>query len=257
MSVHPSQYPGELQRLANLIAELRGDVDALRSRAFRIPILDADPPSTEPGNLWAFTDGRIRLRTAVGMQNFIPGAVGSSTSGTAKPAPGALQTYTSTWGALWTQTYKGDGTKRSASSMFYGNNADGLGRQKVQIGFDYAAIAAALAGSTVNRVELYFTQGDCYSSAGCDVHYGAHANVSAPGTWGGIYRGDVSTVHYGGSNGREWFSYEAKWADVSSSFGTWLRDGLAKGISINQPTDSRSYYGYGTGSPQLRITYVK
>lgn len=94
-----------------------------------------------------------------------------------------------------------------------------------------------------------------------NIHFGSHTNTSEPGSWGGIYRGDVTTVRvtptalFGGGA-----TYFPRWMDVSVAFGQWLQSGAARGVSINQPTDSKALWGSANGggvANKIRITYVK
>ena len=54
--------PNESEWLARQIAEMQRRIEALESRPVRIPFLDADPPATDPANIWGFEDKRLRVR---------------------------------------------------------------------------------------------------------------------------------------------------------------------------------------------------
>lgn len=256
MAVHESQYPGDLQALANEIRALRRELDTLRDRPLRIPVLGADPPTGDPTNLWAFPDGRIRYRRPDGtISNFIPDAAGSTTSGTAKPAVVQPKSYVTEYAAAWSQTYKGDGTQRTddATMMHYGRLDATNGRQKVLIGFDATAIASALTGASVKGVELYLSNQVAHYGTVL-IRFSAHTNTTKPATYGGQYRYDVSL--------REFAAPDARWVSLSTAYGDWLKAGTIKGVGIVQASDSPAEYGaaLGVGSgdpPRLRITYVK
>lgn len=305
MVAYPQQHPGELQKLAAMLTQLRRDVDELRSQGMRVPIVDGDPLIWEASNVWAFTDGRLRLRTSQGVfdmsqypkiptlaadpaastginiwvrttdnnlrvrtgsgiVSYAPAAAGSSTataspattSAISKPANAQLRTYVSEFPALWSASFREDGSKRvdGTGGLYFGVSDSTNGRQKSQIGFDSTAIATALAGATLRRVELYLSMRSTYLPSGADLHIGAHSNAAEPATWGGIYRSDVTMKHFGAS--------QARWVDLSTAFLQWLYSGTARGVSINQLSDSLAAagvaQGVGTGSPpRLRITYVK
>jgi hypothetical protein len=55
------------EQLAAIIRDLRDRVRALEERGHRIPVLDADPATSDPTNLWFLEDGRLRGRTADGL----------------------------------------------------------------------------------------------------------------------------------------------------------------------------------------------
>lgn len=63
---HAEQYPGAWQQLVNKINRMERELAQLRSRALRIPILDADPDINDPTNVWMFSDGRLRTRDLAG-----------------------------------------------------------------------------------------------------------------------------------------------------------------------------------------------
>ena len=59
---HREQYPGSWAALVNRLVRLEDEITGLRSRALRVPVIDADPVAEEPANLWAFSDKRLRVR---------------------------------------------------------------------------------------------------------------------------------------------------------------------------------------------------
>lgn len=257
MAVYPEQYPGALQALANEIASLRRELDDVKSAPARIPVLGADPPASDTTNVWLFPDGRLRWRKPSGVvAEFTPVASpGSSTSTVAKPSVTQPKSYAVEYAALWSQTYKGDDTKRidDPTRVHFGRLDAANGRQKTLLGFDYAAIQTALTGASVKSVELYLHAGDAYFGDVL-VRFAAHTNATAPATYAGQYRRNVSLRTYRAS--------EAKWVTLSTAFGQWLQAGTIKGVGIVQSSDASSEYGnaLGVGSsdaPKLRITYVK
>lgn len=241
-------------------------------RAFVIPVLQTDPLESDPTNLWMRTDGRLRGRylnsggTFVYVDYPLRSDITSPPSVPAAPAPPAAppapQTYKKTYAATWTQTYKGDGDKRTDDKgnemLVYGNAGDGYnGTNRSLIGFDYATIASNLSGSTVKKVQLQMTNIHAYWNSGVDIYFGIHNVTSEPTTWpdGSLPRRRIKIHHFGKPQYRQ--------VDMPIEFATRIRDGSGKGIAIEAPSSSRDYYGFaaGVGSgyapPKLVVTYAK
>jgi hypothetical protein len=259
---------------AGFVKAIMSEIDKRwRPKSFVVPVVQADPPESDPTNLWMRADGRLRGRYWNGasytyveypMRSDItaPPAVPAAP---AVPTPvAAPRTYTGTYTATWSQTYKGDGSKRTDTRgelyLVYGQaEGDGVnGQQRSLVGFDYATIAADLASSTITKVELWMQNVHSYWESGVQVFFGMHNVTAEPGAWPGS--GSLSLrrsveQHYGKA--------EAKKVPLTVEFGQQLRAGTAKGIAIEAPSNVRDYYGYaaGVGSgytpPQLIITYAK
>lgn len=249
------QFPGNLQRLANELADLREAVTNLRERGSRIPVLGADPDPLDPANLWLLADGRLRVRLPDGtVASYTPGAVGSSTSAVALPAETTPASWVTTYTATWTQTYLEDGTPRSTTLAYYGRQPDGqYGLQRTMIGFDQAQVAADLGTGRVVSVELFLHNLEAYLDE-VTIHVGAHASATAPALLART-RTEISA--------RPWGSHEAGWQTVSSWIAEALRTGEIRGLTLDQPSGAPQHFGYagGVGSgqppPRIRITYVK
>lgn len=241
-------------------------------KPFVIPVLQSDPSTSDPTNLWMTTNGRLRGRYWNGASyTYIdyplrsditaPPAVVAPPAAPARPSP--IKTYKSTWTATWSQTYQASGAKRTDSKgenfLVYGNSGEGsYGTQRALVGFDYAAIASALASSTIRSVQLKMTNVHAYWNSGVDVYFGLHNVTSEPSTWpssGSLV--DRKTAH------AKFGKPQTKTISLGVSFGNRLRAGQGKGLAIEAPSSSRDYYGFagGVGSgytpPQLIITYAK
>lgn len=247
------------EQIQEKMDQLNRDVRAIKQQPFLIPVLDADPDVAQ-GNAWLLNDGRLRVRNASGtVKEYAPvGSPGGTTTTVAKPAPPpAKKTYVKTWGAQWTQAYRDTGAQRTdyGDTLIYGYSDSFNGRNTSLIGFDYNNIASTLSGATVTKVELYFHQLHAWWNWGAYVRFGMHSNTVKPGTYGSIVQNNMSQVTYG--------KPQAKWAVISTAFGTRWRNGTAKGISIDPLTNDKAYYGRAAGitgagnPPQVRITYVK
>lgn len=258
----------DLDRLAGQIRELSNAVrDLQRPQAIRIPILNVDPPTTDPTNIWLLADGRLRSRhlnpagTGYVIREWVSTTAGSSTSGVAPaPAPSAPTTRTTSWAATWSQSYRQAGAQRTdqgAIYCYYGYVDSFNGRNRSLVGFDYASIASTLAGSTVMGVWLRMVNLHSYWNNGSDIHLGIHNFTSKPGTWsgGGIPYSMYTKVHYG--------KPQDKTVQLPLLFATSIRDGIGKGIALESPSNSLDFYGYvaGVGSgyvvPTLTVQYAK
>lgn len=264
------KYSDPVEQLGAEIRELQDRLRALETpRPPLLPVLATDPPETDPINIWLLPDGRLRARhrnvagTAWIYREWVATAPGTSSSAT---APGAAAPAPTTQipliaDAIWTRSYRQAGNPRTdngATHLYYGSSGDGFnGRNRSLIGFDWAAIAAALAGSTINKVTLSLTNVHAYNNSGSDIHFGIHNFGSEPGTWagGGIPRSMISKQHFGKPQRRD--------VQMPLEFAQAIRDGWGKGIALESPSDSRTYYGYagGVGSgqplPRLTVEYAK
>lgn len=232
-------------------------------RPFVVPVLSADPPLTDPTNLWLLRDGRLRSRYQQTDGTWVTREYAPITpTGTAPPAAPtagtAPKTKVGTWNADWSASYVSSGTKRvDAGRLYYGSNGDSNGMQRSLIGFDEVAIATALAGSTVKSVRLFLTNLNSWYGDGSRIHFGVHDYATEPATWAGsgIPQSMVTSHHFGNPEG--------KWVTLPLSFATSIRDGTGAGVALESPNSSLEFYGYaaGLGSgfsvPILEVTYVK
>lgn len=265
------KYQDPVEELGASIRLLQDRIRVLESNPIaRIPVLAADPPETDPVNWWLLPDGRMRARhlntsgTAFVYREWVATAPGSGSSA-APPAPPAAAPQTQpelVAGAIWSRSYRQSGNARTDDGvvrLYYGSSGDGFnGRNRSLIGFDFASIAAALTGSTIISVKMDLYNLHAYNNSGSDIHFGIHNFSSLPGSWGGggIPRSMIWKQHFGKPQFRQNVPMPLEFAQA-------IRDGWGKGIALESPSDSRTYYGYaaGVGSgqplPTLRITYAK
>lgn len=257
-----------MARLVGEINELRRLALAAQSLPFRIPTVVEDPPESDPTNIWAFPDGRIRWRhlnpagSAYIYREIIATTAGTDTSAAAPAAPpAAAVTHEDSWPAIWTQSYRQSGAARTdqgATHLYYGSSGDAFnGRNQSLVGFDHAAIAAALSGSTINSVRLSMTNVHAWYNSGVQIYFGIHNFSSEPASWagGGIPRQRITNHHFGKPQ------FRTVWMPLE--FATAIRDGWGKGIALEAPSSSREFYGYaagvgsGTTPPVLTVNYSK
>lgn len=258
MADRPARDP--ITAIGQRMAEMQKQIDALSTQPLTIPVLMADPGTSYAGNIWAFPDGKLNVRLKDGSVVQYAKVATTANTGTNPTPPAQPITRQATWTAQWAQAYSAGGGFSSAdnSKLFQGNGDSVNGRQRSLIGFDYAAIATALAGSNVTGVRLWLYMADTWWDSGATFWMGMHTNSAKPGTFGGTFGRDfVTSGHVPASGG--------VWLPLATEFGARLRDGSSKGITLQAPNDDRQFYGYawggpGTGAnqlPLLEITYVK
>lgn len=106
----------------------------------------------------------------------------------APPAP-TPKPFAYTFYPTWDASYQGDGDKRSTAHLYQGftNDSGGSvnGNQRSLIGFNYADIAAKLAGAVITEAWFYVTMLHSYYNSGSRVYIGTHNYTSEPGSWSG------------------------------------------------------------------------
>jgi hypothetical protein len=266
MSNPLSKGSDPMGQFSQQLAEIRRMAEEANRKQLTIPVLQQDPPETDPTNMWLLPDGRLRSRhlnpagSAFIYREWVSTAAGSGTSAAAPAAPPTVAiTRQDSWPAIWTQSYRQAGparTDQGTTRLYVGSSGDSFnGQNRSLIGFDYAAIAAALAGSTVNSVSLNMTSLHTFWDAGADVWFGIHNFTSEPASWGGGLPRRVKHRFVQAQNRPD--------LGMPLEFATSIRDGTGKGIALEAPNSSRDYYAYlagiGSGSPipVLTINYSK
>lgn len=254
------KFGKELQQLITTI---------VRQQRFVIPTFAADPPETDPTNLWMRYDGRLRGRYWNGASyTYIDYPLRSDiTSPPAVPAypaaPAATTPPTShfkTYTAIWGQSYDGLGAYRTDALgnvyAFFGSETP-WGDQKSLLGFEYWNIAADLSGSTINSVTLNLTGVNSYYDNGATVSVGMHNEIN----WLATY--DVTTAPVRRAKEQTVLPGSDISIDLPVLFGQKLRDNSAKGILLEAPNSDKGMWGSvaNTGGtlpfPTLTISYAK
>lgn len=234
----------------------------------QIPTFASNPAVSTGWRMWLDGNGNFKVRQANdAVRTFAPtttnasgdGGTGSQGGGTTddpKPPQSQPKTYTKTYVANASETYRGNGAQRGATPLYYGRYDSTNGQQKAWIGFNDSLIRSDLSGSVIRKVEFFMANSHAFLNSGVDVRLVGHNNGSKPADYG-----DVNVVGYVWAV-RHWGKPQAKWVTLPDSFGIRLRDNDIKGVLINQASDSIVRYGFakGVGSgnpPKLRITYTK
>lgn len=232
-----------------------------------IPTVGSDPAADTNKDMWLIAPtGQLRVRASDGtVFRYTADTPGTTTPAAPKPpappkpkpANPTKKRYTSTWFSAWSESYDGDGSRRTDDNhLYFGRVSSTHGRQRSLIGFDHNAIRTALTGASISKVEIYLYNLWAYNNSGVIIKFGGHNNSGRPGSYGGAVKNYVSSGH--------WNKPEQRWQSISTWFGRAFRDNAIKGILIDQGTDSNSAYGYaagvndsGYGLPKIRITYTK
>lgn len=169
-------------------------------------------------------------------------------------------TYTKTYACTWSASYDGSGNKNTfggSSRAYQGSIGDSYGNRRSLLGFDYATIAADLAGSTINACKVTMYAQHWWFNSGGTAIIGTHNQAvgSAPATFGSNTTNRVQSAG--------WPNPGLRTVDLGTTIGANFRDGTAKGICLGPgPSSSQTYYGFLSGAgatnpPYLTITYTK
>jgi hypothetical protein len=216
--------------------------------------------------LWTFlgADGTMRIHLANRPAFFMVEDTGSSVLVTDTPtindgsggAAPPVSNYTTDFFATWYQTYKETGAQKTDTTANQGYYSSSDGNQRSLVGFDYAAIQAALSGATITSIKLTAYAEHWYLNAGGTAVIGTHSYTSKPSTWAD------GSVNQNRQTSSGWPKPGSRTVTLAAAFGTDFQSGAARGIAfgpgINETT---TYYGKFTGSgasrPKLTITYTK
>lgn len=179
----------------------------------------------------------------------------ASTSATKAVDCKVLTTYTKTYYATWSASYRSSGAKRTdVSEIYQGYYSSTNGNQEALVGFDYAQIQADTSGATITACSVYLYYSHWYSSSGGTAVIGTHNYTSAPGS-SPVTNDDRVRNSYSGTG--------AETTSLGTTIGNEFKAGTSKGICIGPgPSTSSTYYGYAQGNgqssePRLIITYTK
>ena len=196
-----------------------------------------------------FTVGLIDL----GITKSAEGRTINSTT-TTSGGSNITKTYVSTWKASGSESYGNYGARPEANLYqgYYSGNQD---HQWASIVFNNGAIsgqtgtalATAMSGATVKKVEVWLKNADWYNNSGGTAVIRAQTSTSL-----------ISTTPGGTAKNFGWKVSEGKWVDITS-----IATGSIRGITLGKaPSTSVSYYGQFLNHsskypPLLRVTYSK
>lgn len=224
-----------------------------------VPTRSTDPAASTGIDIWVRGDTRkLCVRTPSGVWRIPFEGTGTSansatkvrkaTTNKAKPADKPPRRKQRTFDATWSGNWCAGHDRWEGGEDEYGYWSATHGERKVMIGFDDAAIRTELVGAKIIRVEVFLANVHAYRNSGVDIHLGGHSNSGRPGSYSGIVARSVSRRHFGKS--------EAGWVTVSDWFGPRFRDGVVRGLIIDQPSRSRALYGaVNANRTKVRFTY--
>lgn len=174
------------------------------------------------------------------------GSAGGSTTTVPKPAVVQRTTHVSVWSADDANCYCP--VHGVESDLYYGRYSATHGERRLMFGFDATAIRSAITSQGwILKIELKVTNLHSYANSGIQIHWGGH-NIDTLGSGFSQRYADVWMGHWPKSGG-------GTWRVIPTWFGEALRDGLIRGLTVDQPSASISYYGLLRSDLQLRITY--
>lgn len=174
-------------------------------------------------------------------------APGSGTSTVPKPAVVRRYTHVSTFSADDANCYCPIHGLEGA--LYYGRFSSTHNERRLMFGFDATAIRNAItAQGWIYKVEMRVTNLHSYANSGINIYWGGHNVDNLGGSFSQRYA-------------RVWASKWPKvggrtWRTMPIWFGTAFRDGLIRGLTVDQPSSSISYYGLLKSDLQIRITYT-
>jgi hypothetical protein len=165
-------------------------------------------------------------------------------------------TVTKSYGCKWSQTYEGDGTKRTdvGSTIYHDEYSSSRGNHRGLFVFDGISIPA---DATINWVKLFLHAEHWYYGAGgqTSLYLSATENTSEPASWGSGATYKCSTeLDYNGTGDQ--------WQTIPDAFGQHLRSPYSYRQFMVGSSSSIARYGYFTGNaggsndPQLQINYT-
>ena len=181
-----------------------------------------------------------------------PYAASSADTTTAAPvAP--PRTYTTTWGATWMTSLRTDGAAVSDALQqgYYAPNY-----RRSAIGFNTGPSSAgsiykALAGASIQKVELYLKNSTFYSSSGGNANVDMSTLSTAPSSIGAITgRGLARNFKFAVGEG--------KWVTLNSDTWAGLKDGSTRSVVLGTTAGAADYARFSKADPpKIRITYVR
>jgi hypothetical protein len=180
----------------------------------------------------------------------------SKSTGTPDPSP-AVGT-TKAFLATWVRSFNANGTMMAGDpqNAYQGQPSAAVGNRRSLVGFDYAAIQAALANGTITACKLVWTALESTPSGGFTASIGTHTYSAVPATWAAVNVTSNRVSHTASKAGQTYTT------DLGVTVGNELKAGTTKGIEFGPgPSTSTTYAGaaYGSGStyrPVLVITYT-
>lgn len=183
-----------------------------------------------------------------------------TTPETRPPTPMPKVTYTKTYAATWSGTYRSNGDYSSShgNTMVQGDSgADNwLNDARSLCGFNYKQIMADTAGSTIKECYITLYASHWYWNDGGTARIGTHNYTGKPGSWA------TSRVNEQRVTSSNWPKPGKRKVSLGTTIGGEFKSGAAKGIALGPTNSTKTQYGKFNGNgqsnePVLTIVYVK
>jgi hypothetical protein len=183
-----------------------------------------------------------------------------TTPETRPPTPKPKVTYTKTYAATWSGTYRSNGDYSSShgNTMVQGDSgADSwLNDARSLCGFNYKQIMADTAGATIKECYITLYASHWYWNDGGTARIGTHNYTGKPGSWA------TSRVDEQRITSSSWPKPGKRKVSLGTTIGTEFKSGAAKGIALGPTNSTKTQYGKFNGNgqsnePVLTIVYVK
>lgn len=163
------------------------------------------------------------------------------------------QTYTRTYNAAWTGTYRENGTLRTDSKAdtynFQGDSgASTWGNQRCMWGLPTTVRTDAAGAVARYSARVWFDNEWTWYNAGGTAVVGTHNRTSQPSTFT-ANRNDQVRIKF--SRG------QAKWTAISTNFILWAGQGSMYGFTMYINSRDVEYYGYYTKAITYEQSYEK
>lgn len=225
-----------------------------------VPTLSADPAASTNIKLWFLPTGALRGRLANNVVVAVTGTQGQASGATTpppttttipKPPVQTVQQYRKLYTADDTACYCPSHGVESA--LYYGAfSGSAHPERRVMFGFNDAAIRADLLGATIRSVQLRVKNLHSWPNSGVDIYWGAH-NIAALGSSFSQAFKPFWHAHWPKVGGDTWRNMGSAGLWIGQAF----RDNRIKGLTIDQPNTSNSFYGQVHPGLDLMITYTK
>jgi hypothetical protein len=225
-----------------------------------VPTLSADPTIASGIKLWFLTTGALRGRLANDVVVAVTGTQGQSSGNTTappptttvpKPAPVVVKQYQKIYTADDTACYcPAHGVE---SALYYGAfSGSAHPERRLMFGFPDATIRADLSGATIRSVSLRVKNLHSWPNSGVDIYWGAHNVATLGATFSQGFK-PFWHSHWPKVGGDTWRAMGSAGLWIGNAF----RDNRIKGLTVDQPSTSNSFYGQLHPGLDLAITYTK
>jgi hypothetical protein len=227
-----------------------------------IPTVSSVPAASTDINIWVNTAGNLGIRMANDtVTTFTADAAGSSSGSTnpnsgdtgagggtstdPKPAAPKPHQHQAIFTANAARCYCP--VHGIESQLYYGRWSATHQERRVMFGFNTSSMQSTLSGATIISVQMRVKNLHSYQNSGVDIYWGAHDEPSLPASFKSKYS-NVFKAHWPKVGGDIWRT-------MPDWLGYAFRDGTISGLTIDEPSTSRGYYGQIHPGLDLSIIY--